>query len=150
VAAHCRALAAGRVDELPVKAKAKAVPHKDLAAAMICRPDGKVLLVQRPTDGMLGGLWELPTVERRPRETARRALVRGLPALLGAEVGVGMALGEVRHGYSHFTIAVSVLSCGLPISVAPDGPQPLTWVDPAATEEPLHTATIKALALIDA
>jgi len=147
VNAHCQALATGRVDELPVKTKGKAVPHKDLAAALI-RRDGQVLLVQRPTDGMLGGLWELPTVERRPREAAAKALARALPALLGADVAIETSLGEVRHAYSHFTITVAVHACELPGDHDASGPQPLAWVDPTATDQPLHKATIKALALI--
>ncbi len=52
-----------------------------------------LLLVRRPSRGLLGGLWELPTVEARREGTFRAA--HGVE-LLGA---AGPAL---RHSYSHF------------------------------------------------
>ncbi len=60
--ADCVAYQDGRTAELPVKTPKKPVPHHHVAAAVIRDADGAILIQRRPDDGMLGGLWELPSV----------------------------------------------------------------------------------------
>lgn len=66
VMAHCAALNAGRVDELPVKAKAKP-PRPERRAVALVEGSGSyagcVLVRQRPAAGLLARMWELPHVE---------------------------------------------------------------------------------------
>jgi len=59
----CSAYAAGAVDELPVKSKAKKPRCEELAAYIIegtGEHEGEVLLRRRPKDGLLARMWELP------------------------------------------------------------------------------------------
>ena len=63
---HCGARLAGRVDELPVKAKAKPPRPERRAVALVVgegQHAGRVLVRQRPAEGLLARLWELPHVQ---------------------------------------------------------------------------------------
>ena len=57
---YCVAHAQGTPEAFPVKAARKTVPRKDVGTAVIVDPDGYLLMAQRPTQGLLGGLWEFP------------------------------------------------------------------------------------------
>ncbi|MBU1897842.1 A/G-specific adenine glycosylase, partial [Myxococcota bacterium] len=59
LAAHCRARAEGAAARLPKKTPKAARPTQRWRAALL-RDEGGVLLGQRPTEGLLGGLWEPP------------------------------------------------------------------------------------------
>lgn len=61
-ARHCRAYAVGRAEELPKK-KPKRAPTPVTLEMLLVRSDEAVLLVQRPKDGRMAGLWEPPTRE---------------------------------------------------------------------------------------
>ncbi|MHC4081987.1 MAG: A/G-specific adenine glycosylase, partial [Planctomycetota bacterium] len=62
VARHCRARRQGRQNEIPSpqKAAARARVHHH---ALVVRRNGRVLLEQRPADGMWSRMWQVPTVE---------------------------------------------------------------------------------------
>ncbi|MEM0983895.1 MAG: A/G-specific adenine glycosylase [Planctomycetota bacterium] len=63
VAAHCAARASGRQEEIPLP-KIKAKQKRVYAVATVDRDArGRVLVEQRPRDGMWAGLWQTPTVE---------------------------------------------------------------------------------------
>jgi A/G-specific adenine glycosylase len=57
----CVAELSNRVECFPVKPAKKKIPTRHGAAFVICR-EGAVLMVKRPSEGLLGGLWELPNV----------------------------------------------------------------------------------------
>ncbi|MEP6896417.1 MAG: A/G-specific adenine glycosylase, partial [Chloroflexota bacterium] len=71
----CQARANGTQNIRPVKKLKKAVPHYIHAAAVIVKR-GKVLLGQRPSTGLLGGMWEFPNgrVERDPAKELTKVL----------------------------------------------------------------------------
>ena len=54
-----------------------------VAAAVITRPDGKVLLAQRPPGKAFAGYWEFPGGKLEPGESPRDALTRELAEELG-------------------------------------------------------------------
>jgi A/G-specific adenine glycosylase len=124
----CTARQNGTQNQRPVKMPKKEVPHYVHAAAVIIER-GRVLLSQRPSNGLLGGMWEFPNgrVNGDP--------ARGLPKTLraGYNLRVRMKreskniepLGRVQHGYSHFSVTVHVFPCEL-VS-RPDGTN-LKWV----------------------
>ena len=79
----CRALALGRVEEIPAS-KAR-TPRRPLHLAVaVVRRGAAVLLVRREGTGLFGGLWELPAVECAPGADPRGALEA---AWNGAKVG---------------------------------------------------------------
>lgn len=56
----CIAHAQGRETDYPVKAKKQPKPSKYSNALLIKNTDGKILWLQRPDNGIWGGLWSLP------------------------------------------------------------------------------------------
>ncbi len=131
VAEPCRARAAGRVGELPVKSPPKAVPHFDIAAGVVCK-GGRVLIDQRPADGLLGGLWEFPGGKIAEGESAVEAVRREIREEVGIEVAVGDRLVTVRHAYSHFRITMQVFACEHTSGRArPIACQKVRWVWPS-------------------
>lgn len=63
VRSECAALRLGVVDTIPAPKKRAPSPQQDLWAVGVRRAD-KLLLTRRPREGLLGGLWCLPLLER--------------------------------------------------------------------------------------
>jgi A/G-specific adenine glycosylase len=106
----CFAFRKGCTALLPVvRAKAK-IPHYEVAAGIVWRK-GKVLIVQRPEKGMLGGLWEFPEGRRRGKESLRRTVARALGVGVGVQVEVEEQCLTFRHAYSHFCVTLSAFRC---------------------------------------
>ena len=112
VAAYCAAHVAGVEEARPVRKPKKTPPHREMAAAAIVR-DGAYLIVQRPPEGLLGGLWELPCGEVKPGETHQAALRRICRETLGATARPGGTVATVKHAYTHFKITLTVYRCTL-------------------------------------
>lgn len=100
----CRACELGRSTEYPRKRRKKAVPHKVVGAGVIVDRRGRILLAQRRTQDMLGGLWEFPGGKMEPGETMPDCITRELLEELGIHVKIGGLLTVVHHAYSHFTM----------------------------------------------
>lgn len=102
--AECAALASGRVGELPqpkVRPSVRAVELMCLWAFA----RGRVLLEQRPADGRMANLWQLPTIETSAHgHLAPRAWPAGIDVRWSAE------LGEFRHSITRHVIRARV--CG--------------------------------------
>ncbi|NUM55207.1 MAG: A/G-specific adenine glycosylase [Candidatus Hydrogenedentes bacterium] len=108
----CAARVAGVVDQRPVR-KAKAeTPRREMVAAVI-NQNGRYLLVKRPSNGLLGGLWEFPCGTVHNGETHQSALIRGLGESLGVRVKVGGLIASVQHAYSHFRVSLHVYACAI-------------------------------------
>ena len=100
VATSCEARTRGEVDRYPVRGERRKVPVVQGICAIVRRGD-KLLFVQRPAEGLLGGLWEFPTAELRgwkPRAGTAEDFVR---ETLGLEGSVEATLGVVRHIFTH-------------------------------------------------
>lgn len=125
----CTARQHGTQHLRPVKSPKKRVPHHIHAAGVIIKQD-RVLLAQRPPDGLLGGMWEFPN--GRVTGDPRRGLDQVLRAGYGLRLSMNRRSGReveplaiVHHGYTHFTVSVYVYRCEL-ASSAKDGR--LKWV----------------------
>jgi A/G-specific adenine glycosylase len=97
-----------------VKTPKKDVPHYVHAAAVVIQR-GRVLLSQRPSEGLLGGMWEFPNgrVEANPAAELPKALKTGydLRLRVSGSARKKEALGMVEHGYSHFSVTVHAFLC---------------------------------------
>ena len=111
MAAECAAFREGRTAELPVRSARPAVPHHRIAVGVIRRRDGRLLIQQRPPEGLLGGLWEFPGGKVEPGETPAEAVRRECREEAGLDVTVEAELAEVRHAYSHFSVTLHVFAC---------------------------------------
>lgn len=109
----CKARKNGAQELRPVVKPKSAVPRYVLAAAVICRR-GRVLLAQRPPEGLLGGMWEFPT--GRVAENPAEELTKALYAATKVRVKKGEELGIIRHAYTHFKVTVHAFRCE-PVSI---------------------------------
>ncbi len=107
---RCRAFGAGRVDAYPKRIARGAVPEHHIAVGVIFRK-GRVLITRRPSDGLLGGLWEFPGGKVRYGETPEQACVREIKEEVDLNVVVEEHIARVRHAYTHFRIVMDVYRC---------------------------------------
>lgn len=125
----CKAFAVGSQSLYPVKKKKAPVPHYDIAVGLVFDGEGRLLIQQRPTDKMLGGLWEFPGGKQEPGESLDVTCQRELREELGIEVAVEQLFQRVSHAFTHFKITLHAFRCniiaGTPRSL--EG-QPLRWV----------------------
>lgn len=135
VQAQCEAFAAGTRHERPVKAKAKATPHFNIAVGVI-RHKGSILIQKRPAEGLLGGLWEFPGGKQEAGETLQETVRREIAEELGIDVAVGTEITAVKHAYTHFKITLYAFECTL-VSGTPDprAAEAWQWVAPEELEQ---------------
>lgn len=113
LAKECVANQLGVQGERPVKLPRKQVPHVTVTAAIIHK-DGRVLLAQRPSKGLLGGLWEFPggTLEDNDPDL-EGCLRREIQEELGVEIKVRDPFGQYDHAYTHFKISLFAFLCDM-------------------------------------
>lgn len=130
VSFFCKAYQNGSVEKYPLPKRKLERPHYQIVAGIIWK-GGKVLIAQRKPDGLLGGLWEFPGGKKQPGESLKAACRREIKEETGVLVRVAKLAQIVEHGYSHFSITLSVFHCfyknGTP---QPLGCQKLKWVGP--------------------
>ena len=122
---ECRARLQGLSHRLPVRGKKKTVPHREVVAAVIRDGEGRILIVQRPSRGLLGSLWKFPGGILDSGEPQDEGLKRIVRDELGLGIGVGSPLAAVKHAYTHFRITLTAFSCTLRDG-SPAGP-PWRW-----------------------
>ena len=133
--ALCRAQELEDPSSLPVKPPKKPKPHYEIGAGIIWR-DSRILIAQRPLEGLLGGLWEFPGGKREPGETLEECVRREIREELDIEVAVDRPFLTVKHAYTHFRITLHAFHC----TYLSGEPKPLEcadwrWVHPEALEE---------------
>ncbi len=119
----CRARAKDTAEALPARRAKKAKPLRRGVMFWAVRADGAVLLRQRPAQGLLGGMMEVPSTEWRSKswhaeEAACFAPVKARWKLLS---------GVVRHSFTHFDLELQVLT-----GATRSNPDEGIWVTPDA------------------
>ncbi len=104
--AHCHAKASGLQDVLPVTRKRPTIPHRQATAALLRDRDDRILVVQRPEEGLLGSLWKLPGGFVQGSESVEVSLRQSVKEELGIQIRVGAHLASVNHAYTHFRISL--------------------------------------------
>ncbi len=118
----CQARTNGTQAQRPMMKPKKVLPHYVHAAGIIGQ-GGRVLIAQRPSNGLLGGMWEFPN--GRVDQDPAKSLVKVLKSGYRLKVRKKAALGFVQHAYTHFKVTVHAFECEL-ISMSKDGN--LKWV----------------------
>ncbi|MFI4956990.1 MAG: A/G-specific adenine glycosylase [Gammaproteobacteria bacterium] len=106
---HCQANALGIQDKLPIGKPKKVLPQRHDRVMVIVRDDGALLLEQRPSPGIWGGLWCFPLYDER--------LLADLP-IEKQETGPVSS-----HTFSHYRWHLSsewIYLSEAPTSLAPD------------------------------
>ena len=111
LAQNCRARSAGTILQRPVRARRAPLPHFDVAAGVIRDDRRRLLIAQRPLDGLLGGLWEFPGGKCEAGESLRDCLRRELREELAIVVEAGECLAVVEHAFTHFRITLHAFEC---------------------------------------
>jgi A/G-specific adenine glycosylase len=130
----CRAALQGDPESYPRKAARAARSPRFATAFLLERADGAVLFRQRPLDGLLGGMIELPATSWADRFETSDA------AAAPAAVAWTPVPGQVRHVLTHIDLSVRMLRG------SGGGGQSGLWVPPARFGElALATLTKKLL-----
>jgi len=125
---ECRAHAEGRVATLPVRAGRPEVPVVHAAVGIVSN-GSRVLITRRPSEGLLGGLWEFPGGKVLPGEAPEAACAREIREEAGIDVEVEAHLTHVRHAYTHFRLELDVFRCRLTGGrIALNGPVDHRWI----------------------
>ncbi|MCH7496765.1 MAG: A/G-specific adenine glycosylase [Candidatus Marinimicrobia bacterium] len=107
---HCGAYLSNQVQRFPRREIRKPIPLVPVALGVVWRGD-ELLICRRPSDGLLGGLWEFPGGKLEPGETSAEAVRREIMEEVGLAVEVGPFIGTVRHTYTHFAITLDAYHC---------------------------------------
>ena len=141
---QCRAMAEGTQELRPTSKRRPRVRTVSYAVLVALNPAGELLMVRRPPDGLLGGLWEFPAVEigvedatsvggalrmGNPLRRRCRARLENLGVRLSARTLRLRVLPEIRHTFTHLKavyrpmLVVGVRSGGA-MTIRSDGPAP--------------------------
>ena len=116
------------------------MPHHGVLTALIVASDGRILLGQRPADGLLGGLWEFISSDLRADYASEASDIDQLKQMIAARAGLLIEqakirwLGEVKHAFTHFRITrrawIVALSASQPAAAEPGAYACLRWLRP--------------------
>lgn len=106
----CKSYNNNTVDNYPVSEKKRTIPHYKIAVGLIWK-ENKILISKRPSNVMLGGLWEFPGGKIKENETAKNCIKREIKEELNISVSVGKKIQTIKHAYTHFTIELTAYHC---------------------------------------
>ncbi len=142
----CRAYARGEQEVIPAP-KTLRVAQVEAVVAVL-RDGDRVLIQQRPAEGLLAGLWEFPGGKVESGETQRAALARELREELGLDLESVRPLITVRHAYTRYAVTLHAFEAkpsGGPKAVRP-GNRPIRWVAVKSLDRyPFPSGSLKIL-----
>lgn len=143
----CQAQQLGLTQLLPLKTVTKKIPLRQELALLLAW-QGRYLVRRRATRGLLGGLWEFPTIGLDADQPPEQQLARLMADF--AVSGPARPLGSITHIYSHFRLELQLFHLPLDdrLTVA-EGPT--DWCNVTQLQGlALHGAHKKALAKLGA
>ncbi len=102
VSRWCGALRTGTVEARPGAKARRAIPHRHEAVAVVVDPEERLLLVRRPDDGLLGGMWGCPGRELPASPPPGEGEGDGERRV--AEAAIGAARGYLPRGHEPATL----------------------------------------------
>lgn len=150
VAGMCQSHRDECVNRFPIRTIRRNVPTRRIVIGIIVRKNGQFVVVQRPSDGLLGGLWEFPNTEIDETKTFEEGIRTFLDALFPHTRPDPRSMGIVRHAYTHFKVLAEVFWIGTDIPLAPTREtHSYRWLDPETLSDyPLSKITHKAIRLL--
>jgi A/G-specific adenine glycosylase len=140
----CLARKRGDPETLPRKARKQQGHLRRGAAFVLKRADNAILLSRRATNGLLGGMVEVPTTEWT-RDFEERMALAHAPRPRRAKPKWRRLPGVVAHGFTHFPLQLFVYTAT--VGVAEPAPEGMRWVAiPEIAGEALPTVMRKVLA----
>jgi len=120
----CKAYGAGTQELRPTRKPKKDVPQFIHAAGVIIKRR-KVLLAQRPSKGLLGGMWEFPN--GRVNGNPAGEITKTLKTRYRLKVRKKETWGIFFHAYTHFKVKVHIFRCEI---LSTSDIKNLIWVSP--------------------
>ncbi len=138
------------VDRYPIRAARPKVPTRRMVVVVFVRADGRMLLMKRPSEGLLGGLWEFPNVEIDASMSLEEGMRRLCENRGESTHSKSRPIGTVRHAYTHFKVVADVFQVdGVQDPTGEQKSQCCDWVDPYRMNQyPLSKLTHKVLRLM--
>lgn len=132
---YCKAYRTGIPQKYPVRKPNKPVPLHQISLGVLIR-NNRLLITKRKSDGLLGGLWELPGGTILPHETPATACIRELKEEVNLHIEVVDFLTQINHAYTHFRILAHVFACkSLKGKIRLNGPVDFHWISAAELEK---------------
>ncbi len=145
---HCVAFRKNLQDELPYRGETRNIPTRSRTAVHVQCGD-RILLTRRPSEGLLGGMWELPALWNRDEETFEETARRTLSWSLGREVQPLPMRETVNHTYSHFHLKMPLYRTRVDQEQTGEDLWTADWFREDEMEEiPVHGAARKALEIV--
>jgi A/G-specific adenine glycosylase len=126
---YCVGYAEGLAEVLPYRDEKQVRPVRRGAAFVAIRPDGAVLLRERPLKGLLGGMLEVPSSPWEEAESSKKRLGDHAPL----EADWRKLPGLVEHTFTHFHLELSVYRAEVASDAAPRlaaEPDRCRWLKP--------------------
>ncbi len=134
---HCIARQTGRQTELPVPRQKKAVPERHCSMLVLVR-EGQVLLEQRPSPGIWGGLWSLPQFDDA-EALASACAAQGLPA------ANAQRMAGLLHVFTHFRLHIDPWLLQATVPVLQEAPAGKRWTPLDALEQAALPAPVRKI-----
>ncbi len=112
---NCRAQADGLAEVLPYAEEKQARPLRRGTTFVAIRPDGAVLLRERPLRGLLGGMLETPSSPWSEEEKSEKSMRAHAPLKARWRTVPGL----VQHTFTHFHLELAVLRAEVDADAVP-------------------------------
>jgi A/G-specific adenine glycosylase len=142
----CAARRKGLTHLYPRRNRRQPVPTRRSVAGVVLK-SGRMLLVRRPEDGLLGGLWEFPGGALPEGADPAVACRLQLKRAVNLDVRVARHMATISHSYTHFRLKLELYLCEWKSGrVCLSGPSDFKWLTVSGVGAlPLHGAMHKAL-----
>ena len=121
----CKAKAAGKETEIPLRVTKKEVPVEQVTVFVV-RGGEFYLLHKRPSKGLLAGMWEFPNCVGEGRQG--KEVLSGELAALGVRVEeVSGPVNQIRHVFSHKVWQMTVYKVSAEKDAGADSRLPSGW-----------------------
>ena len=107
ITSECKATRNSDPLKYPEPNKNKSIPNVNVSVCIIYHKN-KLLILQRPQNKMLGGLWEFPGGKIELGESKEAAAIREIKEETNLSILSPDYIGEVKHQYSHFKVTISL------------------------------------------
>ncbi len=106
----CMALGGGKIHLYPRRNRRLPLPMRRFVAGVVVK-SGRILLVRRPEEGLLGGLWEFPGGALSEAVDPVRACRQRLKEAVNLNVRVDRHIASISHSYTHFRLQLELFLC---------------------------------------
>lgn len=106
----CLARRKGLTHLYPRRHRRPPQPTRRFVAGVVAKSN-RILLVRRPEEGLLGGLWEFPGGVLPEDADPARACRLQLKKAVNLDVRVDRHIASISHGYTHFRLKLELFLC---------------------------------------